>query len=519
MVVDPSTMSVTPRGGKDENPGGNTGSASALRSAQPTLSLQVLEHAPLAVALVQGPEHRYVFANNAYRALSALDTPLVGRMLREVFPYATDRSTAFIDTVYATCQPVRLRRQTIRAIPGRNSSVWNVDLLPVRNEGGRIDGVLLVLDDVSDVASRPGQATAEEAAEAEAAAQRIVEGVMRHMPACLAASAEGDVRVCSNRKLLARQGGDQPGNAATEREAWHFRRRDGTIAAADELPLARAIATGALVSIEELVLERPDGERFHILCNAGPIRDDAGNIHGGVVVCHDVSALRRVEDALRATEDSLQLALESADMGSWDLDLVSDRARRSLRHDQIFGYSEPLAEWGRETFMGHVVPDDRPAVATAFDAAISEGVLDFECRICRADGGEVRWVVGRGRTYYDDAGLPVRIAGIVQDITERKLADLVLREAKDKVEQLQKAAQDEILERYERMTPRQRDVLCLVVAGHPNKEIAYRLGISERTVEVHRGWAMQKMKARSIPDLVRMAALIGVQPGAAEPEP
>jgi PAS domain S-box-containing protein len=485
------------------------------------LPLQVLQDAPLAIAVVEGPEHRYLFANEAYCALStgkgsAGKASLVGHTLREVFPEATGRGTAFIDEVYATGRPVRLRRQKIRAIPGRETSVWNVDLLPVRSEDGGIGGVLLVLDDVSDVAAAAGQATASEAAEAGAAAQRILEGVMRHMPECMATSASGDAGVCSNRTARAEWEVPQPGYL--EEHSWRFRRRDGTIASPDELPLTRAITTGEVVPVEELVLERPDGERFHILCNAGPIRDHAGNVSGGIVVCRDVSALRRLEDALRASEDSLQLALESADMGTWDLDLVANTARRSLRHDEIFGYPKPLPEWGRETFMVHVVADDQTAVAAAFDAALEQGTLEFECRICRTDGGEIRWIAGRGRTYYDSFGTPIRIAGIIQDITERKNADLLMRQAREKIEHFKKAARDEILARYERMTPRQRDVLGLVVSGLSNKEIAHRLGISERTVEVHRGWVMEKMKARSIADLVRMAASIGIEPDVPPPQ-
>ena len=59
--------------------------------------------------------------------------------------------------------------------------------------------------------------------------------------------------------------------------------------------------------------------------------------------------------------------------------------------------------------------------------------------------------------------------------------------------------------RFETLTPREREVMALVVAGRLNKQIAYDIGISEITVKVHRGQVMRKMKAASLPDLARMA--------------
>ena len=59
--------------------------------------------------------------------------------------------------------------------------------------------------------------------------------------------------------------------------------------------------------------------------------------------------------------------------------------------------------------------------------------------------------------------------------------------------------------RFETLTPREREVMALVVIGRLNKQIAHDIGISEITVKVHRGLVMQKMKAASLPDLARMA--------------
>ena len=65
---------------------------------------------------------------------------------------------------------------------------------------------------------------------------------------------------------------------------------------------------------------------------------------------------------------------------------------------------------------------------------------------------------------------------------------------------------------YESLTPREEDVMRLVVAGMLNKQIALKLGISEITVKAHRGKMMQKMKAESVADLVRTAVRLGIAP-------
>ena len=69
-----------------------------------------------------------------------------------------------------------------------------------------------------------------------------------------------------------------------------------------------------------------------------------------------------------------------------------------------------------------------------------------------------------------------------------------------------------ILKRMEDLTPREAEVLALVVAGKLNKTIARELGISQRTVEIHRARVMEKMRARSVSELVQMVMKTGEEP-------
>lgn len=104
-------------------------------------------------------------------------------------------------------------------------------------------------------------------------------------------------------------------------------------------------------------------------------------------------------------------------------------------------------------------------------------------------------------------------AGAV-DFIEKPFEDSVLIDAIQRAAQLLDRAPDDTLHvpafqvRLEQLSERERQVFIAVVAGLPNKTIAYDLDISPRTVEVHRANVMSKMQARSLPELVRMALVL-----------
>ena len=108
-------------------------------------------------------------------------------------------------------------------------------------------------------------------------------------------------------------------------------------------------------------------------------------------------------------------------------------------------------------------------------------------------------------------------AGAIEFLTKPLQHDVLVKVIRDAIERSRHALLVDLeiralRDRYESLTPREREVMALVVTGLLNKQVAGQLGISEITVKVHRGQMMRKMKAGSVADLVAMGAQLGLRP-------
>jgi PAS domain S-box-containing protein len=137
----------------------------------------------------------------------------------------------------------------------------------------------------------------------------------------------------------------------------------------------------------------------------------------------------RAQQESRTNEEQLAMALEAAQMGTFDWNVTTNETKWSDQTKRIFGLSETDTEVPPDEFYLMLHPDDREMVKGAINRAISEGTpYEAEFRMPQPDGS-LRWVRVTGRVLQDNAGRPFRMTGLNADITQRKQSEQLLRES------------------------------------------------------------------------------------------
>ena len=166
--------------------------------------------------------------------------------------------------------------------------------------------------------------------------------------------------------------------------------------------------------------------------------------HAYTQLQQEMAERQEVELALRESEQRLNFVLNRVQMGVWDWQIAMNKVTWSEGVESLFGIPSGSFGGSYEAFLKYVHPEDFNTVTQAVTCTVETGEeLDIEHRIIQPDG-TIRWLGSKGTLLRDETGKAVQMAGIVQDITDRKQAEKALRESEAQYRRLIETADEGI---------------------------------------------------------------------------
>ncbi|UOE47055.1 PAS domain-containing protein [Mucilaginibacter sp. SMC90] len=378
---------------------------------EPTENLfrSIVEASPFPVYMCMGREKLIAIANGAALKAWGKDKSVIGKPFDEALPDLNGQPfSSQISEVYHTGETYYGNNEPAEFIIDgkRQINYYKFTYQAVRNSRGKIVGVICFSTDVTEI---------EHARQAMEESRHTLYNMVKQAPVgiCIINSDNLTIEVVNDSYL------ELVGRKRSEMEnrgIW-----DAIPETADLYApvMDNVIETGQPITAKEhklLLVRNGIPEMVFIDFVYEPIKGFNGEITAIMVIAIDVTekffARRKIEEA----EERARLAVEAAEIGTFDLDLITDEILTSERFNIIFGVGRDAP---RDLFIKALHPDDVELRTNAHKTALTTGKLFYEARIIWPNGSQ-RWIRAQGKVYYGSVNKPLRILGTLLDITEFK---------------------------------------------------------------------------------------------------
>ncbi|SNB45990.1 PAS domain S-box protein [Geobacter sp. DSM 9736] len=294
--------------------------------------------------------------------------------------------------------------------------------------------------------------------------RRILQAIMEYLPMGLTIADAPDAKI----RMVSRYGQELTGRPReviegisedehSERWGIYYPDRDELVPPQD-LPLSRAVATGEVSHDEEYLLKRPDGTSVTISTHAGPIEDRDGNVVGGLIAWHDVTARKQTElevrrsgelhrelaEALEEERAKLSAAIDNLPVGVCIIDTSGAMTSMNKTGLHLHGFDSPeemlrqLSDYAGSFGLYHL--DGRKMAVEewpAFKAQRGEFVQDYEVRLRNTRAGLERIISYSVAPVCNTQGDIVLTVYVMQDLTEQKQVEEELRANEERLKRAQ----------------------------------------------------------------------------------
>ncbi|KAM3095472.1 PAS domain-containing protein [Phormidesmis sp. 146-12] len=162
-----------------------------------------------------------------------------------------------------------------------------------------------------------------------------------------------------------------------------------------------------------------------------------GLVETVLVISRNMTDLQRAEEKLAVSQEFLSLAQKAGKIGSFDWNVKTGISRWNEQLEEMFGFAAGSYDGRYEGWRDRVHPDDISRVEQSLQESMQQQIMDWqsEYRVFRADTDELRWVNARGQVFYSELGTPVRMIGVVIDISERMRVEDERKQAEEALQQ------------------------------------------------------------------------------------
>ncbi len=399
---------------------------------------QIVEQSSVPILILKGEDLLLDVANEALFKLWNIGKEMIGKPLLEILPEMKDQP--FHDLLLEVYNNgiSHYGQETKTYFKRKNGEVethyFNFSYQPYREENEKISGVLVVATDVTEQVQAKAKLKQ---------SQINFENLIMQAPVamCVLRGPEFILEIANAPvyEIWGKGPGELLGKPIFEGLT------DAKGQGLEEI-INKVYETGERFTAYELPVQLPRNsgtETVYLNFVYEALHDEEGKINGIIAVATDVTEQVQARHKIEYAEESATLAIESGDLGTYEVNLLNDEMITSPRFKAIWGVDEQAPD--RASLASMIHPDDLPVRDRAHKKANETGKLHYEARILCNDGN-YKWVKINGKVLFDEKHKPKRLLGVIQDITEQKtFAEELSKQVEDQTRDLVEA--NERLER------------------------------------------------------------------------
>jgi PAS domain S-box-containing protein len=388
---------------------------------------QLVMQSPAAMCILKGKNYVVEMANPSYlRVIDRSESEFVGIPLFESFPELVDQGIQrILDEVMDTGKPfygyeypVQFENRPV------NQFHFNFTYQPFEEPGsGKITGVIVVAHDVSQQVKSKQRLQESE---------KQFRNLVLQMPVPMA--------ILRGRELVIEMANHSILENIWRKDFEEVKHRKLLEVFPDfhgqQLPslLQKVFDTGSSFRQNEVAqtVKTTEGVKTQYLDMVfAPLSEMGQKVSGIIITVNDVTEKVQARRMIEEAELRTRLAIEAADMGTFDWNLVTQQFNNSPRLIELFGYKagENITH---KTLIDSFHPADKPVRDKAVKESLRKGSLEYEARVIKP-GNEICWLKVYGKIVYNDLGRPLRMHGTVKDITREKTTLLALEESENRL--------------------------------------------------------------------------------------